>query len=294
MSAMKWSYVQNIYSVHILCHTSVTWRVCVCVLWRFGLIWLEPSGRRASCSHTCPLLELPWHKMLRSLLVWPQNSNGREKWMLENTSTFVQGNVKQCLKSLTLMLKEIVFLFGDIFGLGISSGSTSLLCFKKTRKTHLVRYVHKTGGRVSFDSLWSSYRWIIASTANIVKHFYCIDTISVSFNKLQLSCTFPLTLMSKAKLDHFNKCFKDRPWNRIKQKMQTKYQSKKKECFLWLQWQNGGDVGFPAPQDTTRVPTYLWHTERSSSSVFSSLDRNSHYNAVHTPVLHQQVEDSAK
>lgn len=58
--------------------------------------------------------------------------------------------------------------------------------------------------------------------------------------------------------------------------------------------QKYGDVGFPVPQHMARVPTYLWHKEKGSSSVFSSLDRNSHYNAVHTPSRHQQMEDSAK
>lgn len=69
--------------------------------------------------------------------------------------------------------------------------------------------------------------------------------------------------------------------------MLIKYQSKK-ECLLCLEWQKDDGAGFPGPQHTFCVPTYLWHTKRSSSSVFS------HYYAVHTPVLHQRVEDSAK
>lgn len=82
-----------------------------------------------------------------------------------STLIYAQGNVKQCfvliiwknrellqIQPLTLMLKEIIFLFGDIFGLDMSSGSTSLLCFKKTRKTCLVRCVY-ADGRVSFDRL---------------------------------------------------------------------------------------------------------------------------------------------
>jgi len=62
--------------------------------------------------------------------------------------------------------------------------------FQKT-KSDLVRYECKTCDRVSFDSLWSSYRFIIGSITDIIKHFYCIGNhLSVSFNKLQLSCTF--------------------------------------------------------------------------------------------------------
>ena len=57
------------------------------------------------------------------------------------------------LKPLTLILKEIILLLGDIFGLDESSSSASLLCFKKTRQTYLVRCECKTKGRVSFDSL---------------------------------------------------------------------------------------------------------------------------------------------
>lgn len=37
-------------------------------------------------------------------------------------------------KPLTLMLKEIILLLGDIFGLGVSTGSTSL-CFKREKRS---------------------------------------------------------------------------------------------------------------------------------------------------------------
>lgn len=38
---------------------------------------------------------------------------------------------------LTLMLKEMVFLFEDIFGLGISSESDSSLCSRQKKQTQL-------------------------------------------------------------------------------------------------------------------------------------------------------------
>lgn len=138
-----------------------------------------------------------------------------------------------------LMLKEIIFLFGDIFGLDMSSdSSSSLLCFKKTRKTGLVRCVRNllvewalTVCEVHIDGLTSSI-------TNITKHFYCIDTYSsVSFNKLQLSCTYPTRPALLSNTRPLNECFKDRPWkknnkrNCKQNKQQTKYQKSKKDVF---------------------------------------------------------------
>lgn len=92
------------------------------------------------------------------------------------------------------MLKEMIFLLGDIFGLG-ASGSTSLLCFKQINQD-LVRYECKTDGRVSFDSLFIQ----IIDSLLILKLFYSISLCVIIKELASTSCSshahFLLTLLS--------------------------------------------------------------------------------------------------
>ena len=62
------------------------------------------------------------------------------------------------LQVLTLMLKEITFLFGDIFGLGMSSVSVSSLCLKNTTAADSVSHDRNTYDNLSSDSLRNSNR----------------------------------------------------------------------------------------------------------------------------------------
>lgn len=55
-------------------------------------------------------------------------------------------------KPLTFMLKDIILLLGEIFGLGVSTGSTSLCVSRERREAKLVKRCRNQD--VSFDSFW--------------------------------------------------------------------------------------------------------------------------------------------
>lgn len=73
--------------------------------------------------------------------------------------------------------------------------------------------------------------------------------------------------------------------------MQTNLKSKKDVFSVYSG--DDGDVGFPA-LSTQLVNQLIFGIRRGVLHLFLALDRDSHYNSVHTPVLHQRVEDSAK
>lgn len=154
------------------------------------------------------------------------------------------------------MLKAIIFLLGDIFGLGMPSGSASLCSKREAAAVRSCR--HQDAG---CDRIWQRSGVCLAST---------ICSCHASKPPKTPQTTFrPLT-----------GCFETDP--------ETEELKKKKKHRL--QRENDGDVGIQ-PLSTRPVYQLIFG---GSSSVFSTLDRNCLYNAVHTPVLHQRVEGSAK
>lgn len=132
------------------------------------------------------------------------------------------------------------------------------------------------------------YLWQLVKFMQKVCGFFSPMTNSrFQLQQLQLSCTpcNPLNISVIILAQPLHEC--------LKTHLETEYnRCKEKKDVFSVQSGNDGDAGIPAPQHTARLPTYLWHTAAALRLFLVLLTGK--VTIVHTPVLQQRVEDSAK
>lgn len=104
------------------------------------------------------------------------------------------------------------------------------------------KVTHERNKSMSFSWVWS--RWTLLHITGTGLYYNINHTFCAAFMQAFLQLTL-----------------KDRPQSWMKTNAKG---------HLCLDWQSDGDAGYPALQHTLCVPTYLWHMESCSSSVYCS------------------------